>query len=880
MENRDQLGVDDSAVTGLLRPGGRRGTAAVLEAPELPPPKFVVKGESLTRKLWLSILDSAVKKGLNLEGEGYSFSKDKVPKDLGKTTHMHAMLQLLIDNNPEDMGVKGAYDWLSRLYDTGKISGGIGKAKVTRNDKFETAKVKQSGLFVGRSKPVPTMLAKNYNQKELKDYFDKVREGMSRLSWSGSLMKKDLMEEWNLDKVHGFYNDWFLLGHALTTVSGDVPWTQGVAPVPERAMDFGASQVLRKELKASNTPGSLLKPAHCLNGSMGASVDYEKGLGASRYANKGGAAGFPWTNTPNARELTSDGRRPTKANVAKEDSLHIQNWLIAGMPMSGDLYDKIAQPASLWYRGDATADIYVLALAHVLREMGDPRLLWLLGGRGIIIVASRLIALENIVSQPLQAVVPSRDVTAFDLRSRRTTQRTMSGFVSRALSLGESILGLDATRWDWGSTPQDHAYDAAIAMALYPDEEVSVLVGGAMYPAEWKAELIEEMLRDIPPGDTRTYSVSGPDPEGGRDWVDQVDVMHARINMHELIPKLVTMVNGPMIYGDFVLEGDRHRTTVPMHVSNWGAGSKPRFVETMGGRRSGSAWTGLFNTINNGVVTWAGSYVLSKAGHFNKMLSKRANAMNFPIPVEVSGQFTSSVRRGDDQVVSSTFKMNDSDGNPIHDSVIGGLSYAISGRYANPAKQETSGNPGVPYFGFASKMYDEVFAEGITPPERSIVRSLTSEGAGLPTDELTPMDASEKDLELGQISSTLTAIARILPQRGGPMGSETPGSADLVLSLADLDKFKLAYSNFKDLTLDQIQAIKLAEARRWARREAVKHGLTEDDLKLVEREYLDADVHVLLRQHADESGTGSPLKREPDAYVKGFEAIQDAMKRS
>jgi len=189
---------------------------------------------------------------------------------------------------------------------------------------------------------------------------------------------------------------------------------------------------------------------------------------------------------------------------------------------------------------------------------------------------------------------------------------------------------------------------------------------------------------------------------------------------------------------------------------------------------------------------------------------------------------------------------------------------ALVGRYANASKQVV-GTLEDPLMEFASVLYANEAPGGLTKLLRTLLRYYATEGAA-GVGELRPMDDEETDLDLGLVSDTTSAKARLMPQRGNriptsPFGSPTPGNDEVIRTMASLDKYGLVYGVIDDAEMQQ--KLVRAEARRWAAREGRKHGSNAGTLDDLETEYLEAEIHLLLTAFARESKG----KRNP-AYVK------------
>jgi len=801
--------------------------------------------------LWSRVCSQAQRAGVSNKVDGLEFTPESIPKDLAKMAYFEPVLASLIFSDPSKVvgARKSAQEYLE---------GTVGPQTGAKPGLNDIAKDKQRALFGLSKGPKFSYLAQNYNPEKIWQHLERVRLEMSKdPRWQGNPAFDDLMAEWNLAKVHGGSNPAFIVGHMATIAGSPMPWSSvdgsgklSTLPAPESLYEFGFKRVLDELLVADGTEP--LRCGHLLIGSGGASRDYLSGYGCVTIANKSGAAGYPYTNMPadEARNLTSDGKRPTKANVAREELSHILAWLQADCPREGELWDRLFQPTTVWMRGDATVDYRLLAFAKALHDKGYPLLLMLLPGRGIAIVPTIQTLLELMFVQPFQQYLAVYDIESIDQRTKRFTQDRAQQFVRSAASGQSRVLGLDVSRWDLNMYPGEHAIEAAMLMRLFPEYQ-DILVGAPSLPGEWSEDVVRDCLDTLRPGESKEVGVVVPQPDGNQ-YVETVEVSMVRVNVHKLVAAVISLVNGsPVAMGGIRWDVGARKVDVP----EWYGGGRNlesdrigyrHVVEVGSCRRSGSGLTSMNNSLLNGIITYGGFQALRKVKKYSSLVRRAARRDGLePITrCERSGLFD-SIRRGDDQVFSTADRWFYKDGKEADPEVAAATAMSVFGRFGNPTKQRT-GDWGVADFEFASVYYNEAAPRGITDPARSIVRSITVEGSGNDPDELTVMDVNERGLELGLISSTLTAKARLLPQRGGAQGTDTPGNEKLIKALASYDKYGLTYGTM-DLTDNQLQTRLEAEARRYARREARKHNLAEMDQDDIEREYLDADMHWMLR---------------------------------
>lgn len=838
-------------------------------------PKVLLKSQKVTQKLWNKVIDRALEFGFNLETDEWSFAKDNIPKEVEKMSYFTDLLTLMDRFDPFEHNIRSTIEWLDLLKAKGVSH--IGKAKFRRRKDWSAARVKQSGLYKGRARPTFTRLAENYDIDDIMHQLEGIRGQIAKLDWGNSLFKEEYTEDWSkILNMYGSFNPAFLIGHLAAMASSDLPWSRGDSPLPQRALNVGIKHVLENE--AGFGPSApKLKPAHLLNGTMGSGSDYEGGTGTIRNSNPEGAAGHPFTRDDKARDLTSDGRRPVKRNVAQHDHEILEEWFLAGLPMSGTLFEKVSQPTTMWYRGDATVNVNLLALAFAMLSKGDPLLLWMLGGRGIAIVPSILVTLESMIYQPFQDSLAKRDNKGYDLRTVQFTRKRMAGMVKSTSATGTNLIGIDVARWDLNMVAQAHATKAALMMHMFEPGEHSILIGAATYGAVWSDNLVREILQSLPVGESAEVTVEVPDPEGGMSFTEAVRVTHLKLDVRSFIPKLISMVNSTVAYGDYEFVGPLVKHEVP---DIYGEFDRRYYVETRGGQRSGSGGTSANNTSINGTDTVGGYEVLTNIRQYRGLIQRIGKAYNLPIPVRSTGGFIESLKRGDDQVVRDDLILY-ADGNKvIPDGLKATWLMAMSGRYANADKQEASGIPGVAKVGFASKDYDSVSPEGSTRYDRAGARSITTESKGIPPSELTQQSESERELDLGRVSTTLTAQARILNLRGGPKGNAVPGNEMFISAIADLDDEGLTYGLSAKSDGDLTNYIE-AMAARYAQRQGAKHGKVGKQARDEDyEEYLGADIHRFLRENWLTRSKRTSLKRIKGGADAWFDKIVNRISRT
>jgi hypothetical protein len=802
-------------------------------------------GLSLMTVLWQRVRSQAREAGISLQVGAINFDTDEIPKDLSKMQYFTTILETLVKHDPSKIvGSQGSVEPYVRQH--------LAPVLGMRRNRI-TAKVKQNALWQLKTDPNFTKLASNYNHDLTVKQFEHVRLQIAEdPAWIGNPAREELTQDWNLYKVHGHINPLFVLGHMDAMNGRGMPWAplhngkKQTLPAPLALYTKGSEEVLA-ELKYQGRP--FLKLAHLLPGSMGATAAYLAGKGVVRIANNAGAAGYPYTNDPDARSKTSDGKRPTKANVVQEEIRHLLPWLLADCPFEGELWDRIAQPNTVWNRGDATVDVRLLALARALHNAGYPLLALLLPGRGIAIVATIQTLLELLFVQPFQEYLAVADIRSFDQRTRRFTQTAASAFVRMVMTGLWRAAGIDWARWDLSMYEEEFGMEAASLMRALPQFQ-EILVGSASLPAMWTEDHINDLMAQLMPGESKKVSVTVPDPEGKHDWIEEVVVTKVSVDVHKLLARTVSATNGSGVsIAEFTWDNDIVKVPIPDEIrfgEGTVSGQADLIIKVHGGRRSGSGFTSMMNSWLNGIVTHGAFALLREPKRYKSFIGKRAKQFGQdPIIRTVVGNSAHSMRRGDDELFAIGDRYYDTSNSEMPLENVVAIAGGMIGRYGNAAKQRT-GTWGEPDLEFASKYYSVSTPRGLTDPLRSIVRSLTTENRGLPQDEIRPWVDDESSIDLGIVSDTLTAKSRIMPQRGGPQGDPTPGNENIVQLLASMDKHGLTYGNIS-ISDAQLQDLINAEARRYGAREAGKHNLHEVDVKTLEQEYLNSDIHWLLR---------------------------------
>lgn len=809
------------------------------------------KGDTMISILWKRVLDQAAMAGITVpESVGTA-----LPPELEKMKYFEDILGAFIEHDPSNGSSKNFGEYVDRFL----------ARKLGWKREKGVANTKQQDLFTINTSPRFTKVAEKYSWDQLREHFATLSNTVRKDDgWQKSKLKEEFVGDGiNVEKVLGLSNPAFIVGHA-SVVAGrsNMPWTVTDSsgkvqplPMPFKYYKHGARAVLREMDLGEN---SYLKPGHLLIGSSGSGGSYADNQGTAKISNTGGAAGYPYTRIDNARRITSDGNRATKGNVAREELKHILKWLKAGMPTSGPLWRRIAQPNTMWKRGDAQVRMSLSIFATALKRAGYPLLGLLLPGRGIVIVATIQVILESVFVNPMMEALYDHDVKTVDMRTKRFTKEQMAYVIQSVLARIWRAAGLDVSRWDMNMYPGEHGIEAALNGAMFAPGLHKILIGAASMPALWQGPQIEEMMRVLEPGESMVVEVEVPRDDSTNNRVEKVEVTALAINIRELIAKTIMAVNGSGIsMGGYKLPVAMYDVPVPREIlglndpeySDTSYEGIPETISVHGCRRSGSLGTSDHNSRLNGVVLHGGHQMLRDFRRNLGLINKRASHFGIPQLVSTSKGPADPyfLRRGDDAVAATADRYTFSNGQGTIQGnldIVGPLIYALSGRYANSAKQKT-GDWGVPELEFSSEYYDATFPGGITSINRTLTRVLTEEGSTGGLDRMRMDD--EETYDLGLVSDTLTAKARLMPQRGGlSLGNETPGSNEIIMSVAALDKFGLTYGMTQDKA--ELAARVRGEARRHARREALKHNMSEKHLPELEEEYLNHEIHSVLAE--------------------------------
>jgi len=699
-----------------------------------------------------------------------------------------------------------------------------------------------------------------------------IRE-MNRAYSAGEYPNKELYDA-DVEGMEGWFSlmggrcGSYVFAEASILFTGMTPHQETGAPVPVDIWWEGWREQLESDFpEAIDAPP--LAPKNLFVG-----VGSSPGI---RIQNKEASGGYPTTNMD--REAVSKyidrpkfTGRPTKGVVFPAATRVIAAWIEAGMPMSGPLYDEMAQPATLAYRGDREVNYDVRLLGsrgplNKFHESAD-QLAALNPGRSVIIVPTNLVEAQSMWAQPLGDYIAGSGTKSFDWvdpwHSADRLDQLRRGDLDQT---GNDIVlcGLDSSGFDRDVTPQMHAGEAAWYCAMFP-KEVTSLVVDAQLPIDVSDEWVQGMLSAVSGGGEIVEKVTGVRSDGVEVTLD-VTVKSLTYDFHEFICKIMTMINdAPIAWGDYEVDAPGVEYSI--------AGALPRLkglsIVSNGGRRSGDAATGLGNSWSNNVNTRCGAK-MSQRPELKKLMDRRAAMQGEPPggPFEVEDLFS----RGDDLALRLRML---SKGQSAKQSAASAL--CATGFRANASKQKSSDTPRQPLISFANVLVTPDYIGKLV--SRSAKRAQVQESSGLDkaTLDVIREEAGELDVELGIMTTTTTAISRIAPLAGFPL-LDTHPLADYIARLyVHNDRYRLVYLDPTSFTEDgeltqegveRLARAKAVEAKAQAKLRARRENVSVD-LDALSEVYSESTIHGLIEIHALEGKYNPVLKMEETSNIQTF----------
>jgi len=591
-------------------------------------PAFTKQGEQMMSILWKRVLQQASTAGVKVPD---SILSEEPPKEFAKMAYFTKVLEVLIREDPSKHMKKQKS---SKEYVDKVLARALGWKKVS-----EVSAEKQNALFSIPTNPTWTKVAQSFPIERLNEEFDRVRLKMRQSpDWGNSVFRDEMTAEpWPMN-VHNLPNSLFICGHAHTVAGSQVmPWSSMKdgkiedLPMPERAYAHGAME-LRKSIRLQ---GSYLKPAHLLIGSPSSGGKCINGEGVVVVSNSAGAPGMPYPTIKDSRSLTTDGNRATKANVAKNEVEAILDWIKAGQPWTGPTYDRLAQPNTMWRRGDAKVRVELAAFCKALLLKGFPLASLLLPGRGIVIVATAQTMLELVIFKPYGENRNDKDADNIDLRTRRFTKTIIRQFISLVLQdNGARAVGADVERWDLNAYPGEHGIMAAFMMSLYEQGIHEILVGCASRPALWPEKLIQDLKRDLKIGEEKYVSVEVPNVSNEGTHIERVKVSKVGVDIRKMIAQVYQMVHGSGVHmGGYDLPVQLRKVRVPGSIvsqSDVEKSEKDLVIFVHGSIRSGSVGTSDNNSNLNCIGIKGSSMLLGELSSTKGLVAKRGEYFALP----------------------------------------------------------------------------------------------------------------------------------------------------------------------------------------------------------------------------------------------------------
>jgi len=808
------------------------------------------RGTDILNRIWSRIRPGLVERGV-VE------VPTELPSDVAKWAVLPDWLQKF-----EEHPIKGrnVFEWLDSWVPKGGVSFRDGAMKLTREKGQHVARIKQNGQGQNDPRPAFTFHGDRLDLPAFKDALIKeqnriVAEGLYP---DNDVQKLDLesMEKWN--SVMGGRCGTYVFAESSILFTGMTPHQETGAPIPWDVF-WGAwkTQVEAQFPEAVSSPP--LKPKHLFNG-----IGYSLGV---RIQNRDGAAGYPYTNMnlDQIRDATNRPKfsgRPTKGTMFPHAFRHLVKWIEGGMPMEGELYDHVAQPATLTFRGDRAVDynLRVLGTRGPTAKFHDDadQLAALMPGRSVIIVPTILVLAQSTWAQPLGDYIANKASPGFDWVDPAHSSERLDTI--RRLDLGQAgsnpwaTVGADASGWDRDVTSQMHAGEAAWYCKMFP-KQVRLLYVDSELPIDVDDSWIAGLLGQLQDGEEMTTEVTQMVSDGST-RVGPVNVRPVTFDYHEFICKVMTMVNdAPLAWGDYKVDAPG----VEYDLGGADPSFKDLSIVSNGGRRSGDAATGIGNSWSNLVVTQ--SYCdMSQEPRFSKLVARRAALQGEGNggPIKLIDNFT----RGDDAVVVIEMLKG---GYLPSEAVAAGM--CSVGLRANAKKQEASDIPGKPVFGFANVIVTENYMGKLMG--RTMQRFVVQESAGLDplALEIVLDELNDLEIEAGLMTTTATAKSRLAPMAGFPLLDQHPGAKRAVELAVNHDKYRLVYISDESFTDDgqvteegreMLARAKEVEAKVQARLRARRENVSVD-LEALKEVYEDATVHALIEEVAlDDQYSANP----------------------
>lgn len=774
---------------------------------------------------------------------------ESVPKDIQKWAILPDWLELM-EKHPHKF--KNVFDWLDKAIPRSGWSF-RGVATVKRRPELKEARRRQGGTGVNMPRPAFTFHGERLPYTGAQQFARRlVNEAITRGLYTDADIQeldRESLDSWN--SVQGGQCSTYVIAEASTLFHGTTPQQDSHAPIPHDIAQKAWEMMMEQQF-----PAFYQQPTHYLEPkNLCVTVGDQRGI---FLGNRQGAAGYPYTNMQRSEVAEAvgrdsvDGVRISKGLVLQHALRVGFDWIQAGMPMRGELYEAVSQPATIAYRGDREVDITTRKWASRGPDQRynstAEQLAAIFPSRSVIIVPTVLVLLQSMWAQPMGAYVNDAATPGYDWVDPYHTSVRLdeirTGDLSQADTRGPSAsVGADASGWDRDVTGQDHALATATYLSLFP-EEVELVYIDAPLPVDVEDSFMARLKADQSGGKVSQLELTGVDEAGGEHIV-QATSQNVKFNFHELICKVMTMVNdSPVCWADYEVDAPGILQQVP----NIGYGPTRRIVSN-GGQRSGDAITGLQNSTINLVLSIAAS-LMSFDPSLTKMVARRASRLDTgPL---IKHYVADDFARGDDRATLIVLP----EGGVPSEAIANGL--AALGRRANAKKQEASDVPGTPVFGFANIHVTQTYMGKLIG--RSFKRFHIQESPGIPIETLDMLrqEGNDTGFEDSLVVTTLTARARLAPLHGYPFLSLHPSAKLLTEYGINNDKYRLSYivpaavlqdGSLSEEALLATQRAVDKEAAVQARLQA-RRSNTAIDLDNLEEVWKDNSIHATVEEVA------------------------------
>jgi len=797
------------------------------------PENPTARGTLLLARLWAEVLP-------DLERRNVYDAPKEVPGDVSKWAVLPDWVELLLEHPHTQRNV---FDWMDSWVPKAGHSFRGGAATLRRLEKHADARARQYGQGFNDPTPAFTFHGERLPYQHVREMIERWIAGNEGLYTDPDhyQLDYDSMQDW--DKVMGGRCSTYVFCESSILFHGMTPHQDTDSPVPWDLFVASWKEVLAEQFPGFGAGSTTLHPVHLFVGTQATN--------GINIGNSDGAAGYPTVNMGERQIQRYLGRPKFKGRVTKgvafQAALRVSvEWIEAGMPMSGPLYKKFAQPATLGYRGDRPVHLGIRALASRGQDSsGHPaanRLAATLPSRSIIIVPTCQILAESLWAQPLGDHITGVASPGFDWVDPDHTVKRLSDIKQLDLQQGHeqgdiATVGADASGWDRDVVGQFHACETAWYMSMFP-EEAELLYVDAGLPLVASKEWVAATVGELQAGGEGTYRVVGLLPDGS-ERTQTVTARIVRFNFWEYISKVMTTINdAPIKWADYEVDA----IGKAYDLSRFDPQFSGLEIVSNGGRRSGDAATGIGNTWTNLVVTRSAAK-MSRLPALTKLRQRRANLQGTP----VSGgyQDVDALARGDDLALAIRL---DDEGLIPSEAVASGI--VSVGMRANAKKQEASDIRGKPVFGFANVLVTEGYMGKLVG--RTAQRYMVQESRGLNLEMLNAVRDSGNDSGLTDtlVATTATAKARLAPMAGFPLMDEHPLVPLLVEWAVHNDNYRLAYvsdESFVDGQITEearvgIEKAARVEARAQARLRARRENVSVD-LERLQEVYAGSTIH-------------------------------------